>query len=88
MLDQVGVVGLEATGLHIAANLVQHGRYTVKGYDVRPNAVAAFVSRVGRAGLSYRDVARDSSWLICTAAAAEQVDDMLFNAETGALEGK
>ncbi|KAL5610764.1 hypothetical protein FOBRF1_006881 [Fusarium oxysporum] len=86
-LTQLGFIGLGAMGLGMASDLITHNKYAVKGYDIYPPSVKKLVSRGGSPGTSPRDVAQGSSFLICMAATAQQVDTILFESASGALEG-
>ncbi|EGY22028.1 hypothetical protein VD0002_g4074 [Verticillium dahliae] len=86
MSTSVGFVGLGAMGFGMACNLQKGGKYTVKGYDVWQPSVERFVADGGHPGQSPRDVAHNSAFLVCMAANAQQVDSILFDAATGALE--
>ncbi|EEY20206.1 oxidoreductase [Verticillium alfalfae VaMs.102] len=88
MSTSVGFVGLGAMGFGMACNLQKGGKYIVKGYDVWQPSVERFVADGGHPGQSPRDVAHDSAFLVCMAANAQQVDSILFDAATGALEGE
>ncbi|OLN87249.1 putative oxidoreductase YgbJ [Colletotrichum chlorophyti] len=85
-VDRVGFIGLGAMGLGMASNLAKQPQYRVQGYDVYPPSVEKFVAQGGLAGDSPRDVAKTSDILVCMAVNAQQIDDILFNDQTGALE--
>jgi len=57
--DSIGLIGLGAMGSRIARNLVNAG-YPVRGYDIRPEAVAALVEAGGSAAESATDVVQRS----------------------------
>ncbi|KAM0330221.1 hypothetical protein ACHAQA_004396 [Verticillium albo-atrum] len=86
MSTSVGFVGLGAMGFGMACNLQKSEKYTVKGYDVYPPSVERFEAEGGQSGRSPRDVAQNSAFLVCMAANAQQVDAILFDSATGALE--
>lgn len=84
---EIGFVGLGAMGLGMASNLHKRPQYRVTGYDVYPPSAKKFASEGGHLGQSPREVAQSSQFLICMAANEQQVDDILFQRETGALRG-
>lgn len=88
MATQIGFVGLGAMGLGMASNLQSLGKYAVRGYDVYPPSIEKLVAKGATAGLSSRDVADKSPVLVCMAANCQQIDEILFNSTTGALESK
>ncbi len=80
---RIGFVGLGAMGSGMAATLVRAG-LEVRGHDVSPAAVEAFVRAGGAAGQSPAEVARDADLLAIVVATAEQADAVLFG-ERGAV---
>jgi 3-hydroxyisobutyrate dehydrogenase len=74
---RIGFVGLGAMGAPMAARLVGAG-HEVHGFDVRPAAVEAFVSRGGHAADSARAAASraDLFWLLVVN--GEQAEEVLF----------
>lgn len=84
---EIGFIGLGAMGLGMASNLHKKPLYRVTGYDVYPPSAKKFASEGGNLGQSPREVAQNSKFLICMAANEQQVDDILFHSETGALKG-
>jgi 3-hydroxyisobutyrate dehydrogenase len=84
---EIGFVGLGAMGFGMATNLVKHG-YPIKGYDVFPVSVERFKAAGGIPATSLRDSADGKQYYICMVASAPQVQDVLFNSETGILDGK
>lgn len=85
---RVGFIGLGAMGFGMACNLSKKQHYQVQGYDVYPPSAEKFVAQGGLAGGSPREVAKTSDILVCMAVNAQQIDDILFNDETGALESE
>ncbi|KAF9878867.1 ketose-bisphosphate aldolase class-ii family protein [Colletotrichum karsti] len=85
-VTRVGFIGLGAMGFGMACNLLKKPQYRVQGYDVYPPSAEKFVAQGGLVGASPRDVAKSSSILVCMAANAQQIDDILFDHQTGALE--
>ncbi|KAF6831396.1 ketose-bisphosphate aldolase class-ii family protein [Colletotrichum plurivorum] len=83
---RVGFVGLGAMGFGMATNLLRKPHYAVTGFDVYPPSAEKFVAQGGATGASPREVARTSDILVCMAANAQQIDDILFHHQTGALE--
>ncbi|EFX05591.1 ketose-bisphosphate aldolase class-ii family protein [Grosmannia clavigera kw1407] len=84
-LAGVGFIGLGATGFRMAEQLIQGGRYGVWGFDADPSSMAQLSVRGGHAGTLPKQVAEHSRFLVCTVASEEQLGDVLFNNETGAL---
>ncbi|KAJ0338383.1 hypothetical protein COL154_007830 [Colletotrichum chrysophilum] len=85
-VTRVGFIGLGAMGFGMACNLVKKPQYQVQGFDVYPPSAEKFVAQGGSVGSSPREVAKTSDILVCMAANAQQIDDILFNHQTGALE--
>lgn len=81
----VGVLGLGSMGMGVALTLIE-SQFTVRGFDVRPQALEALVAAGGGAGGSPRETARDCSVVIILVVNAKQVDEVLFGAD-GAVEG-
>jgi 3-hydroxyisobutyrate dehydrogenase len=82
----IGFVGLGAMGFGMATNLVKQG-YSVRGYDVFPASVERFKAAGGIPATSLRDSAEGKQYYICMVASAPQVQEVLFNPETGILNG-
>ena len=85
---RVGFVGLGAMGFGMACNLLRKPNFNVQGYDVYPPSAERFAAQGGRTGQCPKEVAANSDFLICMAANAQQIDDILFSDETGALRGE
>uniref|UniRef100_L2FZS9 Ketose-bisphosphate aldolase class-ii-like protein n=1 Tax=Colletotrichum fructicola (strain Nara gc5) TaxID=1213859 RepID=L2FZS9_COLFN len=85
-VTRVGFIGLGAMGFGMACNLVKKPQYQVQGFDVYPPSAEKLVAQGGSVGASPREVAKTSDILVCMAANAQQIDDILFNHQTGALE--
>ncbi|KAK1996521.1 hypothetical protein LX36DRAFT_658492 [Colletotrichum falcatum] len=83
---RVGFIGLGAMGFGMASNLSKKPSYRVLGHDVYQPSADKFAAQGGSVGPSPRDVAGTSDILVCMAVNAEQIDDILFNHETGALQ--
>jgi 3-hydroxyisobutyrate dehydrogenase len=79
----VGFVGLGAMGMGMALSLVRAG-FTVKGYDIRPEAVEALDRAGGRGAGSIKAVAEGVENLILMVVNAEQAEAVLFGAEPAA----
>jgi 3-hydroxyisobutyrate dehydrogenase len=79
---RIGFVGLGAMGAGMAARLLATG-FTVRGFDVRPEAVARFTAAGGQAAASPAAAAAESELLIVMVATAEQADEVLFGAQGG-----
>ena len=82
---QVGFAGLGKMGREMASNLVRAG-FAVRGYDVDPAAIAAFVRLGGSAAECPAEAAADADIFIIVVHTAAQVDSVLFG-EGGAVEG-
>lgn len=87
-VTRVGFIGLGAMGFGMACNLLKKPQYQVQGFDVYPPSAEKFVAQGGSVGSSPREVAKISDILVCMAANAQQIDDILFNHQTGALESE
>ena len=73
----IGFVGLGSMGQSMAQNLVRKG-HGIRGFDVRPEAIAAFVSAGGQGSSSAADCARSAEYLILMVLNAAQVESVLF----------
>lgn len=82
----IGFVGLGAMGFGMATNLVKQG-YPVTGYDVFPASVDRFKAAGGIPAATLRDSAEKKMFYICMVASAPQVQEVLFNPETGIVDG-
>ncbi|CRG91175.1 3-hydroxyisobutyrate dehydrogenase [Talaromyces islandicus] len=80
----IGFVGLGAMGFGMATHLVKQG-YAVKGFDVFPASVQRFQAAGGIPAASLRESAEGNDYFICMVASAPQVQEVLFNAETGII---
>ena len=87
-ITEIGFIGLGAMGLGMACNLQRKSQYRITGYDVYPPSAEKFGAEGGHVGQNPKDVAQKSNFLVCMAANEQQVDDILFHNETGALKGK
>lgn len=87
-MTSIGFIGLGAMGLGMACNLSSKPQYRVIGYDVFTPSAQRFADREGLVGDSPRAVAQTSDFLICMAANSQQIDQILFSEETGAVKGK
>lgn len=86
-MSSIGFVGLGAMGFGMACNLSSKQQYRVIGYDIFDPSVQHFADQGGLVGESPRAVAQTSDFLICMATNSQQIDQILFNEETGALKG-
>jgi 3-hydroxyisobutyrate dehydrogenase len=82
----IGFVGLGAMGFGMATHLVKQG-YAVKGFDVFPASVQRFQAAGGIPATSLRESAEGNDYFVCMVASAPQVQEVLFNAETGIING-
>ncbi|KAI8711306.1 hypothetical protein NCS52_01506600 [Fusarium sp. LHS14.1] len=84
---QVGFVGLGAMGLGMACNILKKKEYSLKGYDVFPPSIAKFAAQGGHTSQTPKQAAEGSQFLIIMAANVQQVEEILFRQEDGALRG-
>ena len=77
ILQQIGFIGLGAMGMGMAQSLLRTG-FTVRGYDINPDAVNRFGEAGGEAVSTVAEAARDAGILIIVVLNAEQVTDVLF----------
>lgn len=82
----VGFVGLGAMGFGMATHLVKQG-YPVKGFDVFEKSRERFREAGGIAVSSLRESAEGSLYYVCMVASAPQAQEVLFNKETGIVNG-
>jgi 3-hydroxyisobutyrate dehydrogenase len=82
-MQKVGFVGLGSMGRLMAINLVKHG-FPVIGFDIRENAVKAFVEAGGRGAPSVSAAAQGADALCIMVLNVQQAEEVLFAA--GALE--
>lgn len=85
---RVGFIGLGAMGFGMACNLLKKPSYRVQGHDVYAPSAERFVAQGGSAAESPREVAKTSDILVCMAVNAQQIDDILFNHQKGALQSE
>lgn len=86
-MTSIGFVGLGAMGFGMACNLSSKQQYRVIGYDIFAPSAQRFADQGGLVGESPRAVAQTSDFLICMAANSQQIDQILFSEETGAVKG-
>jgi 3-hydroxyisobutyrate dehydrogenase len=79
-LPTIGVIGLGAMGRGMAASL-RRASFPVHVYDVRPEAVAAFVAEGGTACTSPADMAQRCGILVSVVVNATQTEEVLFGAQ-------
>ncbi|WP_262296721.1 NAD(P)-dependent oxidoreductase [Microvirga sesbaniae] len=82
-MTRIAFVGLGAMGLPMASNLLTKG-FTVTGFDLNADALAALEGAGGRRAGSAREAAQDADVLILMVVSAAQAEAVLF--EGGALE--
>ncbi|WP_418159042.1 L-threonate dehydrogenase [Benzoatithermus flavus] len=75
--ERIGVIGLGAMGMGMARRLVGAG-FAVRGYDVRPEAMAALAAAGGEAAGSPAEAARDAGLLLVMVVSAAQAEAALF----------
>ncbi|TKW53478.1 putative oxidoreductase YgbJ [Colletotrichum tanaceti] len=83
---RIGFIGLGAMGFGMACNLLRKPSYRVQGHDVHAPSAQNFVAQGGSVGDSPREVAKTSDILVCMAVNAQQIDDILFDHQKGALQ--
>ncbi|KAK5032116.1 hypothetical protein LTS07_004738 [Exophiala sideris] len=81
---RIGLIGLGAMGLGMAACLVRSG-FEVTGYDIQQRAIEKLVEMGGKAAQSPRAMAKRSDVLILVVATSEQATSVLFDDEMGAV---
>ncbi|MEZ4674217.1 MAG: NAD(P)-binding domain-containing protein [Caldilineaceae bacterium] len=74
---QIGFIGLGAMGTGMATSLVKAG-FTVRGYDINPQAVARFESAGGSGATSVAAAAQNAAIFIIVVLNEAQVTDVLF----------
>ncbi|MDX1432251.1 MAG: NAD(P)-dependent oxidoreductase [Gammaproteobacteria bacterium] len=84
MTQQTGFIGLGAMGAGMARNLLRAG-FPVRGYDVQPALVEAFVADGGAGAASPAEAAEGADLLVVIVFTAAQAEAVLFG-ERGALE--
>jgi 3-hydroxyisobutyrate dehydrogenase len=84
-LPQIGFCGLGAMGGGMARNLVKRG-FPVTGYDLYQPLVDKFVAVGGQAARSPSAAAADAEFLILMVVNDIQVDSVLFDPESGAVQ--
>jgi 3-hydroxyisobutyrate dehydrogenase len=75
----IGFLGLGAMGMGMATTLVRAG-FTVKGYDINPQAGERFAAAGGASAASAAEAASGVDVLILMVVAAEQAEEALFGA--------
>lgn len=83
---KIGFVGLGAMGFGMATHLIKAG-HAVTGFDAYPPSLEKFQAAGGVAAASPKDAATENDVYICMVASADQVQTVLFDAETGAIKG-
>jgi putative dehydrogenase len=81
----VAVLGLGSMGMGVALTLVEH-QFTVRGYDVRQEAMDALAGAGGAGGASPSEAVDGCGTVIVLVVNAKQVEDVLFG-ENGAVAG-
>ncbi|KAI4222027.1 MAG: hypothetical protein L6R36_006449, partial [Xanthoria steineri] len=85
---KIAFAGLGAMGYGMAAHLVQSG-YAVTGFDVYQPALDRFLKegKAASAAKTPKEAVQDADVFICMVATSVQATPLLFNAETGAVQG-
>lgn len=79
---RVAWIGLGAIGLPMAETLMKAG-FSTRGFDIRPEAVAAFAKAGGEPATGAADAARDADAMVLVVFSSAQAEQVLF--EDGAL---
>lgn len=83
MTQQIGFIGLGAMGAGMARNLLRAG-FPVRGYDIQPSLVEAFVADGGAGTATPAEAAEGAQLLVVIVFTAAQADEVLFG-EQGAI---
>ena len=81
----VGVLGLGSMGMGVALTLVER-QFTVRGFDVRQEAMNALTQAGGSGGRTPAETVDGCGTVIVLVVNAKQVDEVLFG-ENGAVDG-
>jgi 3-hydroxyisobutyrate dehydrogenase len=81
--QQVGVIGLGAMGSGMAGALLRAG-FSVRGYDINPDALARFAAQGGTVAANPGEAAQGADALVIMVLSGEQAEQTLFG-PTGAL---
>ena len=81
-MSTIGFIGLGAMGLPMAGSLLTRG-HVVRGFDINPASVEAFVKAGGTGAASAAEAAQDAEVLVLMVVNAAQAESVLF--EGGAL---
>ena len=79
---RVGIIGLGAMGLPMAANIVKAG-HSVRGFDLQAQALANLAAAGGEVAESLADVARDADILWLMVVNGDQAERVLFGDADG-----
>jgi 3-hydroxyisobutyrate dehydrogenase len=82
----VAWIGLGAMGFGMASHLVKRG-FNVTGFDIYEPSLVKFRQAGGDTATSPRDAARNADFLVCMVASSAQAQKVLFDLETGAVQG-
>jgi hypothetical protein len=82
----VAWIGLGAMGLGMASHLVKNG-FNVTGYDIYEPSLAKFRENRGSTATSPLEAARNAEFLVCMVASSAQAQHVLFDKDTGAVQG-
>jgi L-threonate 2-dehydrogenase len=80
---KIGVLGLGAMGMGMAKRLVA-GDFTVRGYDIRKEALDDFAQAGGEAAATPASAAEGADVLLLTVVNAQQAETVLFDADGAA----
>ena len=83
--EKIGFIGLGAMGIPMSRRLIQAGFHVI-GFDVRPEAVKAFVQNGGEAAASIKDAAAKCRKVITIVPNSDAVDQVVSGPQ-GLLEG-
>src|SRR3954449_3783939 len=76
-MTAVGFIGLGAMGLPMAENLARRG-FSVRGFDMRPEAVAALAQAGGTRAASAAEASAEADVLVLMVVTAAQAETILF----------
>jgi 3-hydroxyisobutyrate dehydrogenase-like beta-hydroxyacid dehydrogenase len=82
----IAFAGLGAMGFGMASHLVKEG-HNVTGFDVYEPSLAKFREAGGRTSSSPKEAAKGNEYFICMVANSQQAESVLFDLETGAVQG-
>ena len=82
----IAFAGLGAMGYGMAVHLLKSG-FRVIGYDVHSSVMGRFAAEGGISAPTPREAVKEAEFLICMVANSAQATLLLFDDETGAIQG-